>query len=442
MNSANVQGLVGPTRSPEQWHRCRPSLNGSKSPFHRPLHLPSLDSHRVTQSEDLNGSKLSAMSKSTSLPSLSANTLEREQFVHAPSAQDKPKKSRPRPKRLERSYTVSRYTPDIIVEAPPRKPGAVDREVLATPSTVAGQSPTASSMVSSPWSAPPSKPNSRSSGEVLGWRRGREIGNGSYGSVFLAQDLVDGHTFAVKAAKLDERDEGDRKFCDKLRQELEVCRDLRHRHIVSCLGHDYVRGRLYIYLEYVPGGSLRSMLNNFGALEGALLQKATRGILKGLHYLHTHEPPIVHRDLKGANVLVDLNFCMKLADFGCSKRDVRTNSFSTVGSLHWVAPEVVQQSGHGRKADIWSLGCVLIEMVTAQDPWGNGAFDNFMHGLRVIGYSEDMPPIPEATSSDGRDFLSRCLIRNPEERASTTELVLHPLTQGLGSRSGSRGSIA
>mmetsp|Transcript_27658 Transcript_27658/g.60910 ORF Transcript_27658/g.60910 Transcript_27658/m.60910 type:complete len:439 (+) Transcript_27658:160-1476(+) len=437
MSSSSVQGLpLAPSRSPEQFLRCRPSLNGSKSPFHRPLHLPSLDSHRVTHTEDTTGT----LSKSTSLPSLSGTTLERDS-IHAPTFQEKPRKTRPRPKRLERSYTVSRVTPEVAVEAPPRKPGQ-ERELLATPSTVAGQSPTASSMASSPWSAPPSKPNSRSSGEVLGWRRGREIGTGSYGSVFLAQDLLDGHTFAVKAAKLDERDEGDKKFCDKLRQELEVCRDLRHRHIVSCLGHDYVRGRLYIYLEYIAGGSMRGMLNNFGALEGNLLQKATRGILKGLNYLHTHEPPIVHRDLKGANVLVDLHFCMKLADFGCSKRDVRTNSFSTVGSLHWVAPEVVQQSGHGRKADIWSLGCVLLEMVTAQDPWGNGAFDNFMHGLRVIGYSESMPPIPEVMSAESRDFASRCLQRNAESRASTTELLLHPLVQVAGgSRTNSRGSL-
>lgn len=325
---------------------------------------------------------------------------------------------------------------------------ATDWLHTATPSVGAGvlpslsiASPTSSSIQSTPSLTPVKSSSnksssSKSSGDSLGWRKGKEIGFGTYGSVFLAQDKVDGHTFAVKVARFDKRDENDNKFCDKLRKELEICKDLRHRNIVSCLGHEVVNSRLYIYLEYVAGGSLRRQLDEFGPVEGPLLRKGTRGLLNGLNYLHTHNPPVVHRDLKGANVLVDLNFCVKLADFGCSKRDVSTQSFTATGSVQWVAPEVLQgNSGHGRKADIWSLGCVVIEMATAADPWGKGAFDNFMQAVRVVGFSDRTPPVPEALPLVGQDLVARCVQRSPNERPWCSELLEHELVHGSSAES-------
>merc|ERR1719188_1507119 len=116
-------------------------------------------------------------------------------------------------------------------------------------------------------------------------------------------------------------------------------------------------------------------------------------MLKGLDYLHTRRPPVVHRDIKCANILVDLNFSVKLADFGCSRQQDVTTSFTTIGSIPWMAPEVIQQhDGYGRKADIWSLGCTVIEMFTAEKPWGNAFFDNIMYAMSHIGLSEALPP--------------------------------------------------
>jgi len=254
-----------------------------------------------------------------------------------------------------------------------------------------------------------------------GWKKGSQIGHGSYGSVHLARDMQDGFIFAVKKARGEADDGG---YCEKLRRELEICEDLRHPNIVSCLGHEVVKGHLCIYLEYVPGGSLRSHLEEFGALEEPLLRKASRGILKGLDYLHTHNPPVVHRDLKGANVLVDLSFCCKLADFGCSKRSTQTQSFTSCGSAQWCAPEVFKDElGFGRKADIWSFGCVVLEMATAADPWGKGVFDNMMQVVHVICMSQRTPPIPEAVPPVGKELAGRCLKRSPEDRPHCPELL-------------------
>jgi len=172
---------------------------------------------------------------------------------------------------------------------------------------------------------------------------------------------------------------------------------------------------------------LRKTLNDFGPLEEPLLRKASRGVLKGLNYLHTHSPPVVHRDLKAANILVDLNFCVKLADFGCSKRDVSTQSWTTVGSVYWIAPEVVTNVGHSRKADIWSFGCVVVEMVTGTDPWGKNAFDNVMQAVQVIGFTDRTPPVPEQLCDSGKDLLRLCLSRDPKQRPRAHELLEHDL---------------
>jgi mitogen-activated protein kinase kinase kinase len=279
-----------------------------------------------------------------------------------------------------------------------------------------------------------------------GWRKGNQIGTGSYGSVYLARDMQDGFIFAVKKAREGE----DNKFSEELQRELEICKDLRHPHVVSCLGHEVVKGRLCIYLEYVPGGSMRSHLEEFGALEEPLLRKASRGVLKGLDYLHTFNPPVVHRDLKGANVLVDLSFCAKLADFGCSKRSMQTQSFTSCGSAQWCAPEVFKDNqGFGRKADIWSFGCVVLEMATAADPWGKNAFDNFMQAVHVICMTERTPPIPEAIPLVGRELASRCLLRDPEERPWCVDMLGLDLLRssdrrpaGIFRRSSSRASRA
>lgn len=312
--------------------------------------------------------------------------------------------------------------------------GTPSSDVPSTPSTAMASAATPSCGIFTPSSRDVFTPEANI--RIQGWRKGEEIGCGAFGRVRKAQNKATGQIFAVKEARI--RD-GEEKHFENLQRELEICKGLRHRHIVSCLGHEYhsENQTMFIYLEYVAGGSLRHMLNEFGPLTGKLLQKATRGVLKGLTYLHTHDPPVVHRDLKGANVLVDLNYCVKLADFGCSKCDVNTQTFTTYGSILWMAPEVLQGAGSGRMADIWSFGCLFIEMLTAADPWGKAAFDNPMQAIFAIAASERIPPFPETLTDVSRDFLSACLRRLPAERPTAVQLLKHQLIQD-GCRSASR----
>jgi len=254
------------------------------------------------------------------------------------------------------------------------------------------------------------------------WKCGDKVGSGAYGTVFKALNLDHGALFAVKKTALPAGDDEQTKW----RNELDICEALRHPHVVSYYGHEFFDDCLYIHMEYFSGGSLASVLKEFGALTCPLLKKATRGMAEGLNYLHGLSPPVVHRDIKGANVLVGGDFCVKLADFGCSKCSDVTASLTMVGSIPWMAPEVInQEGGHGRKADVWSLGCVIIEMATAEKPWGSGAFDNPFAALKHIGMSSSTPPIPESVDAGARELARWCTSRSKAERPACAELLLH-----------------
>lgn len=265
-------------------------------------------------------------------------------------------------------------------------------------------------------------------GQTFTWTRGELLGRGSLGSVWKGRNQLSGEFMAVKEVVLDLQDKYDEKFRTDLQNEVDLNKDLMHPHIVSYLGNDYINGRLYIYMEYMPGGSISQVLGQKGSLDEHVIARHMRDLLLGLQYLHSRSPTVLHRDVKGANILVARNGSVKLSDFGCSKRSHGTGVHTLRGSVPWMAPEVMCQSGYGRKADIWSLGCVLIEMSTASAPWGT--FDNCLAAMVRIAMSNETPAVPPHLSDICRDFAGLCTKRVPEERPDATELLQHALVAG------------
>lgn len=264
-------------------------------------------------------------------------------------------------------------------------------------------------------------------------KAGETIGMGSYGRVFTAQHQTNGCLIAVKEILLKDG----LSDVDKLGKELEFYQEFDHPHIVRYLGHEFAPvpepERLFIFLEYCSGGSVASQLRVFGPLDTSLIVRYTSQLLQGIGYLHSHQPPVVHRDLKCANILLTQDGNVKIADFGCSKKLLTGDDLkgdvqnSIVGSIFWMAPETLRRDRELTCAvDVWSLGCCVLEMATAQHPWADRHLDNIFHAYKVIGESEELPDIPGHLSSELLEFLGVCLRRAPQDRMPTKALLWHP----------------
>ncbi|GAY58417.1 hypothetical protein CUMW_186840 [Citrus unshiu] len=227
-------------------------------------------------------------------------------------------------------------------------------------------------------------PNGKFRRRITSWQKGELLGSGSFGSVY--EGLTDdGFFFAVKEVSL--RDEGPRgkQSILQLDQEISLLSQFEHDNIVQYLGTDKDENRLYVFLELVTRGSLANLYQKYH-LSDSQVSSYTRQILNGLTYLH--ERNVVHRDIKCANILVDAG------GSATTMNDVKSRK----GTPFWMAPEVVnsKNDGYALTADIWSLGCTVLEMLTRRPPYSH-----------LEGSNEDVPSseyIVTAAGTEARRF--------------------------------------
>ena len=267
------------------------------------------------------------------------------------------------------------------------------------------------------------------------WVKGKMVGSGSFGSVHLAMNKSTGGLFVVKSAE-------SQAALDSLENETNILGNLNSPHIVKCIGRENLKGvngvrKLNLFIEYMAGGCLADIADKFeGVLDERMVRLYTREILKGLVYLHKNG--VVHCDLKCKNVLLSSSGNIKLADFGCAKRldGSKTNSSAMESSKYicgtplWMAPEVLRKEGVDYAADIWSLGCTVIEMATGKPPkWGDEIL-NPMTAVLKIACSNETPKFPGGFSKEGLDFLHKCFDRNAKKRWTSENLLQHPFVCG------------
>lgn len=266
------------------------------------------------------------------------------------------------------------------------------------------------------------------------------VGTGAFGSVYKGVDELTGRMVAVKVLHVTSSAGGQTEAA--VMREIAVMRGLPpHPNIVRYIGAELCGGGVageqlpgngvapaaprgvLIWMEYVAGGSLLALLHEYGALTEQMAARYARQVAAGLAFLHSHR--IVHRDVKGANLLVTPDGTVKLADFGHARELLRTMADTVVGTACFMAPEVVKGTGHDESSDVWSFGCTVVEMLLGRPPFSRFGtpWAALFHVAGLAAFPGDELP-PDATPAC-RALLLRCLSVDPAARPSAAELSGH-----------------
>ncbi|KAL2410611.1 MAP kinase kinase kinase wis4 [Exophiala dermatitidis] len=291
---------------------------------------------------------------------------------------------------------------------------------------------------------------------TMRWQQGQFVGGGTFGSVYAALNLDTGTLMAVKEIRLQDP-QLIPTIVKQIGDEMGVLAVLDHPNIVSYYGIEVHRDKVYIFMEYCSGGSVAGLLEHGRIEDETVIMVYALQMLEGLAYLH--QAHIVHRDIKPENVLLDHNGVIKYVDFGAAKIIARQGQTmmgqepvqrvngeaghlannaavarqpqkTMTGTPMYMSPEVIRgdstaTSRFSGAADIWSLGCVILEMATGRRPWST--LDNEWAIMYNIAQGNP-PQLPteDQLSPMGIDFLKKCFERDPAKRSTAAELLQHP----------------
>ncbi|XP_050676365.1 serine/threonine-protein kinase 10 isoform X2 [Leptidea sinapis] len=261
------------------------------------------------------------------------------------------------------------------------------------------------------------------------WDMIGELGDGAFGKVYKAQHKVTGQLAAAKMCMLDHEDD-----LSDFTVEIDILSECRHPNVVELHEAYFIDNKLWMLLEYCDGGALDSVMSELEkGLSESQIAYVCREMCRGLEFLHSRR--VIHRDLKAGNVLATMTGGVKLADFGVSAKNKSTlqKHDTFIGTPYWMAPEVVlcetfRDNPYDFKVDIWSLGITLIEFAQMEPP------NHEMTPMRVLlKIQKSEPPTleqPSRWSKTFNDFISKALVKDPEKRPTSSELLKHEFVCG------------
>jgi len=249
----------------------------------------------------------------------------------------------------------------------------------------------------------------------------KELGVGSFGKVYLVSHKKTKHRFALKSIdKLDEVNYEEKSYFSR---EIEIMYKLNHPNICKLFSHFEDNKNCYLLLQYIPKGSAFDLIPKNGKKQQnmKLIASVMKDLISAIYYLHNFQPPIVHRDIKPENILLDENTKAYLTDFGWSNYIRNHRIRNTIcGTPLYLPPEMVAESGHNEKADIWCIGVLLFELSTGRVPFGGNDYSTVKYNISRLNIS--WPPDIEP---DIKDLISKILKKNPNERLSIEKILSH-----------------
>ncbi|XP_057599296.1 mitogen-activated protein kinase kinase kinase 1 isoform X2 [Hippopotamus amphibius kiboko] len=265
------------------------------------------------------------------------------------------------------------------------------------------------------------------------WLKGQQIGLGAFSSCYQAQDVGTGTLMAVKQVTYVRNTSSEQEeVVEALREEIRMMSHLNHPNIIRMLGATCEKSNYNLFIEWMAGGSVAHLLSKYGAFRESVVINYTEQLLRGLSYLHENQ--IIHRDVKGANLLIDsTGQRLRIADFGAAARLASKGTGAgefqgqLLGTIAFMAPEVLRGQQYGRSCDVWSVGCAIIEMACAKPPWNAEKHSNHLALIFKIASATTAPSIPSHLSPGLRDVALRCLELQPQDRPPSRELLKHPV---------------
>jgi len=246
---------------------------------------------------------------------------------------------------------------------------------------------------------------------------GKPLGRGKFGSVYLAREKRTKYIVAIKVLQKSQLLKAGVEH--QLRREIEIQAHLRHCHILRMYGYFYDAKRIYLILEYSPGGELYKRLTIKGRFNEKVSARYISDLSQALDYCH--QKHVIHRDIKPENLLVGAYGEIKIADFGWSVHAPSSRRNTLCGTLDYLPPEMVEGREHDEKVDVWSLGVLLYEFLVGSPP-----FEAEGHSATYRRISRVDLQFPKGMPEDARDLIGKLLVKNPKKRLELKNIPKHP----------------
>lgn len=246
---------------------------------------------------------------------------------------------------------------------------------------------------------------------------GKPLGRGKFGAVYLAREKRTKYIVALKVLQKSQLLKNGVEH--QLRREIEIQSHLRHRNILRMYGYFYDAKRIYLILEYSPGGELYKRLMDKVRFSEKVAARYIYDMAHALEYCHSKH--VIHRDIKPENLLIGAYGEIKIADFGWSVHAPTSRRNTMCGTLDYLPPEMVEGREHDEQVDVWSLGVLLFEFLV-----GNPPFEADGHAATYRRIARVDLSFPREVSEDAQDLIGRLLQKDPSTRMSLKSIASHP----------------